>query len=109
MDAVSQANGIDETQLSKGHRKQPKKRTWKIETTWTLIQEKNERTQLIRDDTIGLHEFRDRSSVTRTLMCSLKVPTAASWRTGSCNLTIIRSLSETQMLRTWSFVVKEAR
>ena len=33
MDAVAEVNGIDETQLSNGHRKQQKKRTWKIETT----------------------------------------------------------------------------
>ena len=31
MDAVSQSNGIDKTQLSKSHRKRPSKRTWKIE------------------------------------------------------------------------------
>ena len=31
MDAVSQSNGIDKTQLSKSHRKRPRKRTWKIE------------------------------------------------------------------------------
>ena len=37
MVAVSQANGIGETQLSKGHGKRPKKTTWKIETTWNMI------------------------------------------------------------------------
>ena len=37
MDAVSQANDIDKTQLSKGHRKQLKKRIWKIEHNWNLI------------------------------------------------------------------------
>ena len=46
MNAVSQANNIDETQLSKSHRKQQKKRIWKIETTWDLIQGMEENTQL---------------------------------------------------------------
>ena len=31
------------------------------------------------DDTLWLREFRDNSSVTRTQMCSLKVPTTPSW------------------------------
>ena len=70
MDAVSQANGTDETQLNKGHRKQQKKRIWNIETTWSLIQEIEEGTQLkengIQNDIIWLHHLRDRSSVTRT-------------------------------------------
>ena len=38
-----------------------------------------------QDDTIWLHGLRDNSSVTRTQLCSLKVPTAASWSIGSCN------------------------
>ena len=42
MDAVSQANDIDKTQLSKGHRKQLKKRVWKNEQNWNLIQEMTE-------------------------------------------------------------------
>ena len=45
MDAVAQANGIDKTQLSNGHRKKQRKRTCGIELTltWNLIQgmEKN--------------------------------------------------------------------
>ena len=86
MEAVSQVNGIDEAQLRKGHRKRPKKRTWKIKTTSNLLHERDERNQLIangiQNGTIGQHEFRDRSSVTRTQMCSLKVPTTASWRKG---------------------------
>ena len=37
MDAVAQANGMDKTQLSKGHRKRPKKRAWKFEHTSILL------------------------------------------------------------------------
>ena len=89
MDAVAQANVIDETQLSNGHRKQLKKRSWKIEHNWNLIQEMEEGAQLNmngtpQDDTLWLREFRDNVSVTRTQMCSLKVP-ATSWTNGSCN------------------------
>ena len=90
MDAVSQANDIDKTQLSKGHRKQLKKRIWKIEHNWNLIHEMEEGAQLNmngtpQDDTLWLREFRDNSSVSRMEMCSLKVPTTASWSDGSCN------------------------
>ena len=89
MDAVAQANVIDETQLSNGHRKQLKKRSWKIEHNWNLIQEMEEGAQLNmngtpQDDTLWLREFRDNSSVSRMEMCSLKVP-ATSWTNGSCN------------------------
>ena len=90
MDAVAQANGIDKTQLSKGHRKRPKKRTWKIEPLSNMIHGMAERAQLNmngtpQDDTLWLREFRDNSSVKRMEMCSLKVPTTASWSNGSCN------------------------
>ena len=90
MDAVSQNNDIDKTQLSKGHRKQLKKRIWKIEHNWNLIHGMEEGTQLNmngtpQDDTLWLREFRDNSSVSRMEMCSLKVPTTASWSDGSCN------------------------
>ena len=90
MDAVSQANDIDKTQLSKGHRKQLKKRIWKIEHNWNLIHGIEEGAQLNmngtpQDDTLWLREFRDNSSVSRMEMCSLKVPTTASWSDGSCN------------------------
>ena len=91
----------------------------------------DERAQLnviaIRDDTIGPHEFLDRSSVTRTQMCSLKEPTAASWSNMSCNgqaapfktmwtqygssgkLEVSEVLSETQTLRSLGFVLIVAR
>ena len=90
MDAVSQANDIDKTQLSKGHRKQLKKRIWKIEHNWNLIHGMEEGARLNmngtpQDDTLWLREFRDNSSVSRMEMCSLKVPTTASWSDGSCN------------------------
>ena len=90
MDAVSQANDIDETQLSNGHRKQLTKRSCKIEHNWNLIHGMEDGAQLNvngtpQDDILWLCEFRDNSSVTRMKMCSLKVPTTASWKNGSCN------------------------
>ena len=90
MDTVSQANDIDKTQLSKGHRKRPKKRTWKIEPLSIMIHGMAEGAQLNvngtpQDDTLWLREFRNNSSVSRMQICSLKVPTTASWSNGSCN------------------------
>ena len=90
MDAVSQANDIDETQLSNGHRKQLKKRSWKIEHIWNLIHGMEEGAQLNMNatpqiDTLWLREFRDNPSVTRMEMCSLKVPTRTIWKNWSCN------------------------
>ena len=88
MDAVAHANDIDETQLSNGHRKQSKRSIWKIEHNWNLIHGTEERSQLsgngTRDDTFWLYDLTDNVSVTRTQMCSLKVP-ATSWSNGSCN------------------------
>ena len=82
MAAVAQANGIHETQLSKGHRKRLKKRTWKIEPTWIPVHGMEERAQLNENatqaETFWLGEVRDRSSVTRTQRCSSKVPTTES-------------------------------
>ena len=90
MDAVAQANVIDETQLSNGHRKQLKKRSWKIEHNWKLMQEMAEGAQLNvngtpQDEPLWLHDLRDNLSVTRMQIHSLKVPTTAIWRNGSCN------------------------
>ena len=90
MDAVAQANVIDETQLSNGHRKQLTKRSWKIEHNWNLIQEIAEGAQLNvngtpQDEPLWLHDLRDNLSVTRMQISSLKVPTATSWSNGSCN------------------------
>ena len=89
MDAVAQANVIDETQLSNGHRKQLKKRSWKIEHNWNLIHGMEEGAQLNvngtpQDDPLWLHVLRDNLSRTRMQICSLKVPTATSWSNGSC-------------------------
>ena len=69
MDAVSQANGIDKTQLSKGHRKRPKKRTWKIEPLSNMIHGMAEGAQLNvngtpQDEPLWLHDLRDNLSVT---------------------------------------------
>ena len=66
MDAVSQANDIDKTQLSKGHRKRPKKRTWKIKPLSNMIHGMAEGAQLNvngtpQDDTLWLREFRNNS------------------------------------------------
>ena len=90
MDAVAQANVIDETQLSNGHRKQLKKRSWKIEHNWKLMQEMAEGAQLNvngtpQDEPLWLHDFRDNLSVTRMQIRPLKIPTATSWSNGSCN------------------------
>ena len=61
MDEMAQANGIDKTKLSKGHRKRPKKRTWKIEPTWNMIHVIEENAHLkengIENDTTWLLEF----------------------------------------------------
>ena len=46
MDAVAQVNGIDKTQMSKGHRKQQKRRTWKTEPLTNLIHGMAEGAQL---------------------------------------------------------------
>ena len=90
MDAVAQANGINKILLSERHRKQQKKTIWKIDTTWNMIQCMEENTQFNvngtqQDELLWLGEFRDNLSATRTEMCSLKVPTTASWSNGSCN------------------------
>ena len=89
MHAVAQANGIDKTQFSKSHRKQPKKKIGLVESVSNLRREMEERTQLkekgIQNDTVWLRKFRDNSSVTRTQMCSLKVQTESSWSNRSCN------------------------
>ena len=90
MDAVAQANVIDETHVSNGHCKQLKTRSWKIEHNWNLIQEMAEGAQLNvkgtpQEEPLWLHDLRDSLSVARMQICSLKVPTATSWSNGSCN------------------------
>ena len=90
MVAVAQANVIDKTQLSNGHRKQLKKRSWKIEHNWKLMQEMAEGAQLNvngtpQDEPLWLHDLRDNLSVTRMQIRPLKIPTATSCSNGSCN------------------------
>ena len=89
MDAVAQANSIDKTQLNNGHRKQQKKRISTVDRISNLRREMEEGVQLnengIQNDTVWLHGLRDRSSVTGTQMCFLKLPTTASWSNGSYN------------------------
>ena len=59
----------------------------------------NERAQLRviakRDDPIGLDSFRDNALLTMTQMCSLRIPTTASWCNGSCNgpATLFKTMS----------------
>ena len=90
MDAVSRAKDIDKTQLSKGHRKRPKKRTWKIEPLSNMILGMAEGAQLNvngtpQDEPLWLYDLRDNLSVMRMEMCSLKLSTTARWSNGSCN------------------------
>ena len=70
MDAVAQANGIDETQLNNGHCKRLKKSTWKVERNSNLLLGMEERAQLnengLQGEASWLHEFRGKSSATRT-------------------------------------------
>ena len=40
---------------------------------------------VIQNDTVWKHDFRDVASVTRTQMCSLKVPLPASWSNRPCS------------------------
>ena len=76
MDAVAQANDIDKSQLSKSHRKRPKKRTWMIETTWNMILGMDEDAQLkknkIQNHTVWVQDLRNNLLVTRLQMCSLQ-------------------------------------
>ena len=65
MDAVAQANGMDKTQLSKGHRKRPKKQARKFEHTSNLLHGKVECVQLttgILYAKIVIDEFADEMS-----------------------------------------------
>ena len=69
MDAVAQANGMDKTQLSKGHRKRPKKQAWKFEHTSNLLHGMVESVQLttgILYAKIVIDEFADEISPMET-------------------------------------------
>ena len=81
MDAVAQANGMDKTQLSKGHRKRPKKRAWKFEQTSNLLHGMVERVQLttgILYAKIAIDEFADEISLMETQLGSSRAQTTTS-------------------------------
>ena len=85
MDAVAQANGIDKTQLSKGHRKRPKKRAWKFEHTSILLHGMVECVQLttgILYAKIVVDEFADEISLMETQLGSSKAQTTTSSENG---------------------------
>ena len=86
MDAVAQANGMDKTQLSKGHRKRPKKRAWKFEPISIRLHGRNESAQL---NTTGIlyaknviDEFADEISLMETRLGSSKAQTTTSSESG---------------------------
>ena len=85
MDAVAQANGMDKTQLSKGHRKRPKKRAWKFEHTSILLHGIVECVQLttgILYAKIVIDEFADEISLMETRLGSSKAQTTTSSESG---------------------------
>ena len=85
MDAVAQANGMDKTQLSKGHRKRPKKRAWKFEHTSILLHGMVECVQLttgILYAKIVIDEFADEISLMETRLGSSKAQTTTSSENG---------------------------
>ena len=85
MDAVAQANGMDKTQLSKGHRKRPKKRAWKFEHTSILLHGMVECGQLttgILYAKIVIDEFADEISLMETRLGSSKAQTTTSSESG---------------------------
>ena len=85
MDAVAQANGMDKTQLSKGHRKRPKKRAWKFEHTSILLHGMVECVQLttgILYAKIVIDEFADEISLMETRLGSSKARTTTSSESG---------------------------
>ena len=85
MDAVAQANGMDKTQLSKGHRKRPKKRAWKFEHTSILLHGMVECVQLttgILYAKIVIDEFADEISLMETRLGSSKAQTTRSSKIG---------------------------
>ena len=85
MDAVAQANGMDKTQLSKGHCKRPKKRAWKFEHTSILLHGMVECVQLttgILYAKIVIDEFADEISLMETQLGSSKAQTTTSSENG---------------------------
>ena len=85
MDAVAQGNGMDKTQLSKGHRKRPKKRAWKFEHTSILLHGMVECVQLttgILYAKMVIDEFADKISLMETQLGSSKAQTTTSSENG---------------------------
>ena len=85
MDAVAQANGMDKTQLSKGHRKRPKKQAWKFEHTSNLLHGMVESVQLttgILYAKIVIDEFADEISLMETQLGSSKAQTTTCSENG---------------------------
>ena len=85
MDAVAQANGMDKTQLSKGHRKRPKKQARKFEHTSILLHGMVECVQLttgILYAKIVIDEFADEISLMETQLGSSKAQTTTSSENG---------------------------
>ena len=85
MDAVAQANGMDKTQLSKGHRKRPKKQAWKFEHTSNLLHGMVECVQLttgILYAKIVIDKFADEISLVETQLGSSKAQTTTSSENG---------------------------
>ena len=85
MDAVAHANGMDKTQLSKGHRKRPKKQARKIEHTSNLLHGMGESGHLttgILYAKIVIDEFADEISLMETRLGSSKAQTTTSSENG---------------------------
>ena len=85
MDAVAQANGMDKTQLSKGHRKRPKKQARKFEHTSNLLHGMVECVQLttgILYAKIVIDKFADEISLMERQLGSSKAQTTTSSESG---------------------------
>ena len=85
MDAVAQANGMDKTQLSKDHRKRPKKQARKFEHTSNLLHGMVECVQLttgILYAKIVIDKFADEISLMETQLGSSKAQTTTSSENG---------------------------
>ena len=124
VDAVAQAKGIDETQLSNVHRKRPKKRTWKIEPTSHLQHQMDHKmTHFGYVSSETTHQWQERIFVhwkyhkqqvvamglamgrlQRSRQYGLCMSRLVNWK---C-LMIFWRLIETQMIRSWSFLMKDA-
>ena len=85
MDAVAQASGMDKTQLSKSHRKRPKKQAWKFEHSSNRLHGMVESVQLttgILYAKIVIDKFADEISLMETQLGSSKAQTTTSSENG---------------------------